>query len=163
MHCAPGLYFRTFCIIFQFFVLGSTKNNEMYKPLTVNAEGSASFSLTFLHQATEIFKKWKASGQSGLTNKTFTACIQSMEAVSQIGFSPNFQTWVQQAMCFLENLPAIQLKNVLASTARLMAVIFECQLCNFFNQKKKKNRCLSLLRQKALPNLASLNTSQEQH
>ena len=67
----------------------------MCKPLTVNAKGSASFSLTFLHQATEIFKQWKASGQSGLTNETFTACNQSMEAVSQIGFSSDFQTWVQ--------------------------------------------------------------------
>ena len=139
MPCAPGLYFRTFYIIFQFFVLGSRKNNEMCKPLTA-AEGSASPSLTFLHRATEIFKQWKASEQSGLTNETFTACIQSMEAVSQIGFSPDFQTWVQLASCFLENLPAIQLKDVLASTARPMTVICVCQFCNFFNQKKKKNK-----------------------
>ena len=138
MQCAPGLYFRTFSIIFPFFVLGSRKNNEMCKPLTVNAQGSASFSLTFLHRVTEIFKQGKASGQSGLTNETFSACIQSMEAVSQIGFSPDFQTWVQLATCFLENLPAIQLKDVLASTAWPTAVIFVCQFYNFFNNKKKK-------------------------
>ena len=135
MHCAPGLYFRNFYIIFQFFVLGSRKNNEMCEPLTVNAEESASFSLTFLHRATEIFKQRKASEQSGLTNKTFTACIQFIEAVSLIGFSPDFQTCVQLATCFRENLPAIQFKDVLASTARPMAVIFVCQFCHFFNQK----------------------------
>ena len=71
----------------------------MCKSLTVNAEESASFFLTFLHQATEIFKQWKASGQSGLTTETFTACIQFLKAVSQIGFSPDFQTWVQLATC----------------------------------------------------------------
>ena len=95
----------------------------MCKPLTENAEGSASFSLTFLHRATKILKQWKASRQSGLTNDTFTACIQCMEAVRQIDFSPDFQTWVQLATCFLENLPTIQLKDVLASTARPVAVI----------------------------------------
>ena len=83
---APPAYVSELSIIFRFFVLESRKNNEMCKPLTVNAEGSANFSFTFLHQATEIFKQWKASGQSGLSNKTFTACIQSMKAVSQIGF-----------------------------------------------------------------------------
>ena len=139
MQCAPGLYFRNFYIIFQFFVLGSRKNNEMCKPLIVNAEESASFSLTFLHRATEIFKQWKASGQSGLTNETFTACIQFIKAVSQIGFSLDFQTWVQLATCFRENLSAVQFKDVLASTARPMAVIFVCQFCNFFNQKKKNS------------------------
>ena len=111
----------------------------MCKPLIVNAEGSASFSLSFLHRATEIFKQWKASGQSGLPNETFSACIQSMEAVSQIGFSPDFQTWVQLATCFLENLPAILLKDVLASTARPMAVILVCQFYNFFIQKTKSS------------------------
>ena len=90
MHSAPGLYFRNFCIIFQFFVL-DRENNKMCKPITVNAEESASFYLTFLHRATEIFKQWKASGQSGLTNETFTACIQFIKAVSQIGFSPDFK------------------------------------------------------------------------
>ena len=84
-----------------------------------------------------------------------------MEAVSQIDFSPDFQTWVQPATCFLKNLPAIQLKDVLASTTGPIAVIFVCQFCNLFNQEKI--RCLSLLRQKALPTFASLNTSQEQH
>ena len=108
----------------------------MFKPLTVNAEESASFSLTFLHRATEILKQWKASRQSSLTNKTFTACIQFIKAVSQIGFSPDFRTWVQLATCFRENLPAIQFKDVLAIAARSMAVIFVCQFCNFFNQKK---------------------------
>ena len=93
----------------------------MCKPLTANAEESASFPLTFLHQATEIFKQWKASGQSGL---------------SQIGFSPDFQSWIQLATCFRENLSAIQFKDVLAGTARPMVVIFVCQFCNFFNQKK---------------------------
>ena len=141
MHCACGLYFGTFYVIFQFFVLGSRTNtgSEMCKPLIVNAEGSASFSLSFLHRATEIFKQWKASGQSGLPNETFTACIQSMEAVSQIGFSPDFQTWVELATCFLGNLPAILLKDVLASTARPMAVILVCQFCNFFIQKTSKS------------------------
>ena len=139
MHCAPRLYFRSFYIIFQFFVLGSRKNNEMCKPPTVNAEGSASPSLTFLHRATEIFKQWKASGQSGLTNETFTAYIQSMEAVCQIGFSPDFQTWVQLASCLLERLPAIQLKDVLASTARPMAVIC-VSILQLFQPKKKKNK-----------------------
>ena len=117
-------------------------------------------SLSFLHRATEIFKQWKASGQSGLTNEIFTACIQFIKAVSQIGFSPDFQAWVQLATCFRENLSAIQFKDVLASTARPMAVIFVCQFCTFFNPKK--NHCLNLLRQRALPTLASLNSSQEQ-
>ena len=135
MHCASGVYFRNFYIIFQFFVLGSRKNNEMCKALTVNAEDCANFSLTFLHRAIKILKQWKASKQSGLTNKTFTAYIQFIKAVRQIGFSPDFQTWVQLAACFRENLPAIQFTDVLASTARPMEVIFVCQFCNFFNQK----------------------------
>ena len=95
----------------------------MCKPLTVNAEESASFSLTFLHRAFEIFKQWEASGQSGLTNETFTECIQCIKAISQIGSSPDFQIWVQLATCFRENLPAIQFKDVLASTAGPMAVL----------------------------------------
>ena len=62
-----------------------------------------------------------------------------MEAVSQIGFSPDFQTWIQLATCFLENLPAIQLKDVLASTARSIGGNFCMSILQLFQQNKKKS------------------------
>ena len=37
--------------------------------------------LQFLCDAIEIFKMWKLSGKTGLTNQTFMACIQSMQAM----------------------------------------------------------------------------------
>lgn len=40
--------------------------------------------MTFLEKAIDIFKQWKASGQAGLTSETFTACIQSMEAMMDL-------------------------------------------------------------------------------
>ena len=56
--------------------LGQRKNDEMCKPLDPHCSGFAFFS-----RAAEFFKQWKSSGRKGLTNETFLACIQSVDAM----------------------------------------------------------------------------------
>ena len=53
----------------------------MCEALTLNEDGSKNCTLQFLENAIAIFKQWKGSGLSGLSSETFTACIQSMEAM----------------------------------------------------------------------------------
>ena len=49
-------------------------------------ESSASFhvGLSYLQEATEIFKEWHSSRKAGLTTETFTACIQTMSALPEL-------------------------------------------------------------------------------
>ena len=46
----------------------------MCKSLCLDEDGSSNYNLQFLLKALAVFKQWKASGQSGLTAETFTAC-----------------------------------------------------------------------------------------
>lgn len=56
----------------------------MCLPLQMQSDGTPGPTLTYIVQAKDIFKKWKASGNAGLTNETFLACIQTIESMIEL-------------------------------------------------------------------------------
>lgn len=128
--------------------LGHRRNDDFCKPIHLDC-----FGLKFLQSAVGIFKQWKLSGRVGLTRETFTACIQSLEAMLSLtdhllknhGFSyvlPGKFTsdpiegrfgWYRQANG----------GNFFMSLKQLLQV-------------EKKIRCLSLLQQRVLQGASQL-------
>ena len=67
--------------------LGLHKRDKLSYPLRIDEDHAG---LQYLKRAKDIFVKWKESGTAGLTNETFTACIQTMNALPELvkhGFS----------------------------------------------------------------------------
>lgn len=60
--------------------LGKRKRDDKYEPLCLTNEDGWKFLCT----AVNVLKQWKSSGRAGLTKETFTACIQSIEAMSAL-------------------------------------------------------------------------------
>ena len=58
--------------------LGLQKRDELSYPLQVDGDHTG---LQYLKRVEDIFVKWKAAGTTGVTNKTFTTCIQTINAL----------------------------------------------------------------------------------
>ena len=63
---------------FFFIFLGKKKRDDKCEPLCLTNEDG----WKFLCIAANVLKQWKSSGLAGLTKETFTACLQSIEAMS---------------------------------------------------------------------------------
>ena len=61
--------------------LGLQKSDELSYPLRVDGDHAG---LQYLKRAEDIFVKRKESHTAGLANETFIACIQAMNALSQL-------------------------------------------------------------------------------
>ena len=87
------------------------KNDELCAPIRVDE-----VNLKYLEAASNIFIRWKQSGNAGLTHQTFCACIQSMSAISEL--AEHLKKKHGFVYILLENLLRIQLKVVLAGIAK---------------------------------------------
>ena len=121
----------------------------------VNADGSYNRTMMFLEKALAILEQWKASGQSGLTNETFTACIQSVKAMmalaSHLILERGF-TYVLPG-----KFTSDPIEGRFGWYRQVNGGNFYMSILQLF-QAEKKIRCLSLLQQKSLHLLANLNT-----
>ena len=61
--------------------LGPQKKGELSYPLR---EDGNHVGLQYLKRTKDIFMKWKASGTAGFTSETFTAGIQTMNALPEL-------------------------------------------------------------------------------
>ena len=136
---------------------GFRKNDIFCNPLSINEDGQRSFALHFLEQSVAIFKNWKESGLTGLTAETFTACIQSMEAmvaltchlVSKHGFK----------YVLPGKFTSDPIEGRFGWYRQVSGGNFYISILQLF-QAEKKIRCLSLLQNKALLTLSTLNFNQ---
>ena len=65
--------------LYTFFIfLGKRKRDDKCEPLCLTNEDG----WKFLCITANVLKQWKSSGLAGLTKETFTACLQSIEAMS---------------------------------------------------------------------------------
>ena len=110
--------------------------------------------LKYLVQAPEILLQWKTSENSGLTNETFTVCLQSMRAM------PSLAKHLLYKHEFEYVLPGMFISDPIKGRFG-----WYCQVnnANFFISKKQllqaeKNCCLSLLQQQALLSASQLTT-----
>ena len=111
--------------------------------------------LNYLAQAIGILLQWKTSGNSGLTKKTFTACLQSMKAM------PSLAKHLLYKHGFEYVLPGKFMPDPIEGRFG-----WYCQEngAHFFISTKqllqgeKKIRCLSLLQQQALLSVFQLTT-----
>lgn len=144
--------------LFALNISGYRKNDDLCTPLAFKADGSNNCSLTFLEYAVAIFKQWKESGQSGLTKETFTACIQSMEAMMAL------TSYLITKHDFQYILPGKFTSDPIEGRFGWYRQVnggnFYMSILQLF-QAEKKIRCLSLLRQNALHTLAGINTRSE--
>ena len=110
--------------------------------------------MRFLREATEIFIEWRKSGRSGLTNETFTACIQTITTL------PKLAAHLMQSHGFNYVLSGKFMSDPIEGR---FGWYRQVNGGNFFMSIKqlleaeKKIRCLSLLQQNALTSAASLH------
>ena len=67
--------------IYVTYYLGERKQDDLCEAMVVDVEHPG---LIYLAQAREAFVQWKSSRNSGLTQETFAACIQSMGAIPEL-------------------------------------------------------------------------------
>lgn len=67
--------------------LGKMKRYYKYESLCLTNEDGLTFSCTTVN----VWKQWKWSACASLTNETFTACIQSIEAMSSLSELLDFE------------------------------------------------------------------------
>lgn len=121
----------------------------MYAPMQISSSEESS-GLQYLKKAREIFVKWKASGNAGLTSETFLACIESMGAVPELTAK---NTYLQKKHRFLYLLPG---KLMFDPIEARFGWYRQVSGGNFFMSIKqlleaeKKIRSLSLLQQEGL-------------
>ena len=129
----------------------------MCEALTLNEDGSKNCTLQFLENAIAIFKQWEASGLSGLNSETFTACIQSMEAM--LALAPYLISKHGFRYVFPGKFTSDPIEGRFGWYRQVNGGNFYMSTLQLF-QAEKKIRCLSLFRQNALHTLASLNIRQ---
>ena len=129
-------------------ILGRRKSDELCEPLQLQSSA-----FKFLRKAFEIFKKWNSSGCRGLTNETFLACIQTIEAMlamTEYMLAKNKLTYILTGKFSSDPIEGrfgwyrqANGGNFFMSLKQLLQV-------------EKKIRCISLLQQHALQGASKL-------
>jgi len=120
----------------------------MCEPLDLQSQG-----FTFLNTALAFLKEWRSSGYRGLTNETFLACIQSIEAMLAL------TKYMLQNKKLAYILPGKFSSDAIEGR---FGWYRQANGGNFFMslkqvvQVEKKIRCLSLLQQRALQGASRL-------
>ena len=129
------------------------KNDEICEPLRLT-DGNPNISFQVLCNAIAIFKNWKSSGQAGLTQETFTACIQSLEVMIVLA------DHLLKNHSFIYVLPGKFCSDPLEGRFGWYRQVnggnFFMSIKQLF-QAEKKIRCLSLVRQQILHSASRLN------
>ena len=122
---------------------------EPLRPDTVQDQQN----VQFLHDATETFTILKLSGKAGLTNETFMACIQSMQVMIDLLHHLTNQHFYLYILSGKFSSDPIE---------RRFGWYRQTNGGNFYTsinqlyQAEKKIRCISLLKQDALHQIANL-------